>query len=143
MHDIFSPYFLRARIFFWYLPNPPLKYLMVRPLRPPVSDFVRRSQQTNLISIDCSPHISANCHNNSLKFCLVSSCSVRNKTGDIADYIAHDCKPDSLAITSLGWAGMMMRYELSYVLKVTKRMIMCVACVAVEELPCCIEIFLM
>ena len=35
MHDIFSPYFFSARIFFWYLPNPPpLKNLMVRPLVP-------------------------------------------------------------------------------------------------------------
>ena len=30
MHDIFSPYFFSARIFFRYLPNPPLKNLMVR-----------------------------------------------------------------------------------------------------------------
>ena len=38
VHDIFSPYFFGARIFFWYLqwylpspPPPPLKNLMVRP----------------------------------------------------------------------------------------------------------------
>ena len=36
MHDIFSPYFFSARIFFWYLPNPPLKNLMVRPLAFPM-----------------------------------------------------------------------------------------------------------
>ena len=32
MHDIFFLDFFCARIFFWFLPNPPLKYLMVRPL---------------------------------------------------------------------------------------------------------------
>ena len=78
--------------------HPDYRLIKSTALRPPVSDFVRRLQQTNLISIDCLPQISANCHNNPLKFCLVNSRSVRNKTGDIADYIAHDCKPDILAI---------------------------------------------
>ena len=32
VHDIFFLDFFCARIFFWLLPNPPLKYLMVRPL---------------------------------------------------------------------------------------------------------------
>ena len=32
MHDIFLRIFLVRKFFFWYLPNPPLKNLMVRPL---------------------------------------------------------------------------------------------------------------
>ena len=32
VHDIFSPYFFSARIFWGYLPNPSLKNLMVRSL---------------------------------------------------------------------------------------------------------------
>jgi hypothetical protein len=32
VHDIFFLDCFCARIFFWLLPNPPLKYLMVRPL---------------------------------------------------------------------------------------------------------------
>jgi hypothetical protein len=34
VHDIFFLDCFCARIFFWLLPNPPLKYLMVRPLLP-------------------------------------------------------------------------------------------------------------
>lgn len=41
---------------------------------------------------------------NSLKFCLMNSRSVRNKTGDLVDYILHDCKPDIVAITE-SWLG--------------------------------------
>ena len=40
----------------------------------------------------------------SLKFCLLNSRSVRNKTGDLVDYISHDCKPDIVAITE-SWLG--------------------------------------
>ena len=40
----------------------------------------------------------------SLKFCLLNSRSVRNKTGDLVDYILHDCKPDIVAITE-SWLG--------------------------------------
>lgn len=40
----------------------------------------------------------------SLKFCLLNSRLVRNKTGDLVDYILHDCKPDIVAITE-SWFG--------------------------------------
>ena len=40
----------------------------------------------------------------SLKFCLLNSRSVRNKTGDLVDYIVHDGKPDIVAITE-SWLG--------------------------------------
>ena len=34
VHDIFSPYFFSARIFFWYLPNPPPQKLNGPSLKP-------------------------------------------------------------------------------------------------------------
>ena len=40
----------------------------------------------------------------SLKFCLLNSRSVRNKTGDLVDYILQDCKPDIVATTE-SWLG--------------------------------------
>ena len=38
-------------------------------------------------------------NDNLLKFCLLNSRSVWNKTVYIVDYISHDCKPDIVAIT--------------------------------------------
>ncbi|CAB4003300.1 Hypothetical predicted protein [Paramuricea clavata] len=57
------------------------------------------SRSANLVYIDCSSNLLQNGNCNLLKFCLLNSRSVRNKTADIVDYISHDCKPDIVAIT--------------------------------------------
>ena len=49
--------------------------------------------------MDSSSNSLQNDNCNLLKFCLLNSRSVWNKTVYIVDYISHDCKPDIVAIT--------------------------------------------